>query len=281
MTDILDRSGAETGIVRLYVEDWGGDGPVVLLIHGWPLSGASWENQVRPLHDAGFRAITYDRRGFGQSDKPESGFDYDTLAADLDRLIREKDMRDVTLVGFSMGGGEVARYVANHGEERLRAVVFAAAVPPYFAKTEDNPEGPLTSEAAGQMEEGLRADREAFFEDFTRQFFSANGVLAVSDEDREKAIALARQSDQTAALGCMEAFGTTDFRADLGRITVPTLVIHGDADAIVPLEGSGQRTHAAIPGSRLVVLEGAPHGCNVSHAAGFNAALIDFLKGLG
>ena len=280
MTESLSPE-TDAGIVRLYVEDWGGDGPVVLLIHGWPLSGASWEKQVRPLHDAGFRAITYDRRGFGQSDKPEQGFDYDTLAADLDRLIREKDLRDVTLVGFSMGGGEVARYVANHGQDRLRAVVFAAAVPPYLARTPDNPEGPLTKEAAGQMKAGLEADREAFFEDFTRTFVSAKGALAVTEEDRQKAIELARQSDQTAALGCMEAFGTTDFRADLGKITVPTLVIHGDADAIVPLEGSGARTHAAIPGSELVVLGGAPHGCNVSHAAEFNAALIDFLGRLG
>lgn len=267
-------------IVRLYVEDWGGDGPVVVLIHGWPLSGASWEHQVRPLHAAGYRAITYDRRGFGQSDKPPSGFDYDTLAADLDRLLREKELRDVTLVGFSMGGGEVARYVANHGEDRLRAVVFAAAVPPYLAKTPDNPDGPLTEAAAERMEQGLRADREAFFEDFTRQFFSANGALAVSEEERRKAVGLARQSDQAAALGCMEAFGTTDFRDDLAKITVPTLVIHGDADAIVPLEGSGARTHAAIPGSRLEVLRGAPHGCNASHAEAFNAALIGFLDAL-
>lgn len=278
MTDTLTQPDGD--IVRLYVEDWGGDGQVVLLIHGWPLSGAAWEHQVRPLHAAGYHVITYDRRGFGQSDKPPSGFDYDTLAADLDRLIREKDLRDVTLVGFSMGGGEVARYVANHGEDRLRAVVFASAVPPYLAKTPDNPEGPLTEAKAQQMEQGLQDDREAFFEDFTRQFFSADGTLTVSEEERRKAIELARQSDQAAALGCMEAFGTTDFRADLTKVTVPTLVIHGDSDAIVPLEGSGARTSAAIRGSVLAVLRGAPHGCNVSHAEEFNAALIGFLDGL-
>ncbi|TPE51639.1 alpha/beta fold hydrolase [Amaricoccus solimangrovi] len=280
MTNVLAPTAPEAGVVRLYTEDWGGDGPTVVLIHGWPLSGAAWEKQIRPLHDAGFRVVTYDRRGFGQSDRPEEGFDYDTLAADLHRLIVKKDLRDVTLVGFSMGGGEVARYVANHGEDRLRAVVFAAAVPPYLMRTADNPDGPLAPAAAGEMEAGLAADREAFFQDFTRTFFSANGRLEVSEDEREDAMALCRLSDQKAALGCMKAFGATDFRDDLRRITVPTLVIHGDADAIVPLEGSGALTHAAIPGSELVVLEAAPHGCNVSHARAFNGALIRFLNSL-
>lgn len=264
--------------VHLHVEDTGGDGRPVILIHGWPLSGASWEKQVPALTEAGHRVITYDRRGFGHSDKPAGGYDYDTLADDLARLIEERDLRDITLVGFSMGGGEVARYVGNHGEERLRGVVFAAAVPPYLMKTDDNPDGPLTEEAAADMEAGLRSDREFFFDGFTREFFSANGVLKVSEEDRQKAIALCLQSDQTAALGCMKAFGTTDFRGDLNLVTVPTLVIHGDANSIVPLEGSGALTHAAISGSRLVVLPDAPHGCNVSDADAFNDALVDFLK---
>lgn len=264
--------------VHLHVEDTGGDGHPVILIHGWPLSGASWEKQVPALTEAGHRVITYDRRGFGHSDKPAGGYDYDTLADDLARLIEERDLRDITLVGFSMGGGEVARYVGNHGEERLRGVVFAAAVPPYLMKTDDNPDGPLTEEAAADMEAGLRSDRKSFFDGFTREFFSANGVLKVSEEDRQKAIALCLQSDQTAALGCMKAFGTTDFRGDLNLVTVPTLVIHGDADSIVPLEGSGALTHAAISGSRLVVLPDAPHGCNVSDADAFNDALVDFLK---
>lgn len=264
--------------VHLHVEDTGGDGRPVILIHGWPLSGASWEKQVPALTEAGHRVITYDRRGFGHSDKPAGGYDYDTLADDLARLIEERDLRDITLVGFSMGGGEVARYVGNHGEERLRGVVFAAAVPPYLMKTDDNPDGPLTEEAAADMEAGLRSDRKSFFDGFTREFFSANGVLKVSEEDRQKAIALCLQSDQTAALGCMKAFGTTDFRGDLNLVTVPTLVIHGDANSIVPLEGSGALTHAAISGSRLVVLPDAPHGCNVSDADAFNDALVDFLK---
>lgn len=264
--------------VSLHVEDTGGEGRPVILIHGWPLSGAAWEHQVSVIRDAGFRVITYDRRGFGRSDKPDSGFDYDTLSDDLAGIIEDNDLSDVTLVGFSMGGGEVARYVSRHGSGRLHSVVFAAAVPPYLIKSDDNPDGPLTKDKAEEMESGLREDRDTFFDGFTKDFFSANGELKVSEEERQTAIALCKQSDQTAALGCMEAFGTTDFRADLKSVTVPTLVIHGDADGIVPLEGSGQRTHEAISGSKLVVVKDAPHGLNVSHADEFNRALIEFLK---
>ena len=266
-----------TDPVSLHVEDTGGDGPPVVLIHGWPLSGASWEKQVAPLAAEGFRVITYDRRGFGRSEKPQDGYDYGTLAADLENILAERDLSGVTLVGFSMGGGEVARYVADHGEDRLAAVVFAAAVPPYMLNTSDNPDGPLTKEAAEEMEKNLRADRERFFDGFTTEFFSVDGVLKVSEEDRQNAIALCLQSSQTAALGCMEAFGTTDFREDLDAISVPTLVIHGDSDSIVPIEGSGELTHKRIPGSVLKILKGAPHGCNASHPAEFNAALIEFL----
>ena len=260
----------------IYVKDWGEGRPVVL-IHGWPLSGASWQAQVGPLRDAGFRVVTYDRRGFGRSDKPDGGFDYDTLAADLAGLLDDLDLRDASLVGFSMGGGEVARYVANHGEARLRSVVFAAAVPPYLMQTPDNPDGPLTKEKAKEMEDGLKQDREAFFDQFTKDFFSAGGELKVAEAQRQEALALCLQSDQQAALGCMKAFATTDFRDDLPKVTVPTLVLHGDSDGTVPLEGSGQRTHAAIAHSELVVLQGAPHGCNASHADAFNEALLAFL----
>lgn len=262
----------------LHVEDTGGTGRPVVLIHGWPLSGKAWEKQVPALSQADYRVITYDRRGFGESQKPADGFDYGTLANDLSDIIKELDLNDVTLVGFSMGGGEVARYIADHGEDRLHSVVFAGAVPPYLMQGPDNPDGPLTKEKAGEMEAELKEDRTAFFDQFTKDFFSANGVLKVSEEDRQKAIALCHQSDQTAALGCMKAFGTTDFRDDLTRVTVPTLVIHGAADGIVPFEGSGQRTHQAIAQSKLVVVPDAPHGFNVSHPEEFNMQLIAFLQ---
>jgi non-heme chloroperoxidase len=263
--------------VALHVEDSGGDGRPVVLIHGWPLSGEAWADQVGPLRDAGYRVIAYDRRGFGRSEEPDSGFDYDTLAADLARILEDLDLHNVSLIGFSMGGGEVARYIANHGEARLHSVVFASAVPPCLMKSADNPDGPLTPEAAKEKEAGLKADRAAFFDRFTTTFFSANGELKVTDAQRQKAIAICEQSDQTAALGCMKAFATTDFRSDLSRVTVPTLVLHGDSDATVPFKGSGERTHRAIAGSELVLLKGAPHGCNVSHAKEFNAALLAFL----
>lgn len=264
--------------VRLHVEDTGGTGRPVVLIHGWPLSAEAWKAQVPILRDAGYRVISYDRRGFGRSDKPADGYEYDTLAADLAAVIEERDLKDVTLVGFSMGGGEVARYISNHGQERLHSVVFASAVPPYLLKSDDNPEGPLTQDKADEMSGGLAKDREAFFDSFTRDFFSANGKLKVTEDERQAAIALCHQSDQTAGLGCMKAFATTDFRGDLKKVSVPTLVLHGDSDATVPFEGSGKRTHEAISGSELVVLSDAPHGCNTSHADDFNLALLNFLK---
>jgi pimeloyl-ACP methyl ester carboxylesterase len=266
--------------VRLHVQDSGGQGRPVILIHGWPLSGESWKAQIPALTAAGFRVIAYDRRGFGQSDKPADGFDYDTLTDDLARLIGERKLSNVSLVGFSMGGGEVARYIGNYGEADLHSVVFAAAVPPYLMKSEDNPRGPLTAEKAREFEAALRADRDAFFDGFTKDFFSANGKLMVSEPERREALALCKQSDPAAALGCMKAWATTDFRADLARITVPTLVLHGDADATVPFEGSGARTHAMVKGSALKVVLGGPHGLNVSHASEFNAALVTFLTGV-
>lgn len=264
--------------VRLHVEDSGGTGRPVVLIHGWPLSAESWKAQVPALREAGYRVVAYDRRGFGRSDKPADGYEYDTLADDLAGVLEDLELKDATLVGFSMGGGEVARYVANHGEGRLHSVVFAAAVPPYLLQSLDNPEGPLTQDKADAMRGGLEKDREAFFDGFTRDFFSANGKLMVTEDERQAAIALCHQSDQTAALGCMQAFATTDFRNDLKKISVPTLVLHGDSDAIVPFEGSGERTHRAVAGSEVVTLKGAPHGCNSSHADDFNLALLNFLK---
>jgi non-heme chloroperoxidase len=277
MTQITAHHGLLTD-VNLHVDDTGGPGRPVVLIHGWPLSGESWSEQVPALVAAGHRVVTYDRRGFGRSDKPRQGYDYDTFADDLQAVLEALDLRDAPLVGFSMGGGEVVRYLSRHGAERIRSVVLAAAVPPYLAKTGGNPEGPLDEQQAQTMEANLRNDRLGFFDTFTTQFFSAGDRLVVSEAQRQQAIALAEQSDQHAALGAMSAFGTTDFRDEMASVIVPTLVIHGDSDGIVPFEGSGARTHAAITGSELVLLEGGPHGINVSHADAFNAALLDFLR---
>ncbi|WP_380171543.1 alpha/beta fold hydrolase [Kineococcus sp. DHX-1] len=276
MTEVTAHHGLFKD-TNLHVDDTGGSGRPVVLIHGWPLSGASWSEQVPALAAAGYRVVTYDRRGFGRSDKTRSGYDYDTLAEDLHALLEQLDLRDVTLVGFSMGGGEVARYVSNHGTGRLHSVVFAAAVPPYMAKTDDNPQGPLTKDLADEMEAGLKADEDSFYDGFVTNFFSVDGVLKVTEAQRQDAIALTKQADHKAALKAMESFGTTDFREDLPKVTVPTLVIHGDSDAIVPLEGSGALTHVAVPGSRLHVVAGAPHGFNVSHAEEFNRVLLEFL----
>ncbi len=276
MTEITAHKGLFND-VELHVDDTGGPGRPVVLIHGWPLSAQSWSEQVPALADAGYRVIAYDRRGFGRSDKPRGGYDYNTFAQDLAAVLDTLDLREVTLVGFSMGGGEVARYIKNHGQDRLRSVVFAAAVPPYLAQTADNPDGPLTQEAADEMENGLAADEESFYDGFTTQFFSVDGDLKVTEEQRQQAIALTRQADRHAALKSMEAFATTDFRTDLAAVTVPALVIHGDGDGTVPFEGSGKRTHEQLAESELVLIEDAPHGLNVSHAAQFNEALLAFL----
>ena len=263
--------------ISLSYEDTGGDGRPVVLIHGWPLSGASWSEQVPAFVEAGHRVVTYDRRGFGASGKPGSGYDYDTFAADLAGLLEALDLRDVALVGFSMGGGEIARYIGTHGEDRVRAAVFAAAVPPYLLKTDDNPEGGLAPEDVEGMQQGARDDREGFLDGFTTDFFSSGGELKVTEEQRQEALALEAKAEDRALVDCIAAFGTTDFRADLAKVTVPTLVIHGDGDATVPFEVSGERTARAVAGARLHVVQDGPHGFNVSHAEEFNREVLAFL----
>jgi pimeloyl-ACP methyl ester carboxylesterase len=269
-----DEDRPEKGV---HVTDGGGDGRPVVLIHGWPLDHTSWSEQVPALKDAGYRVVTYDRRGFGESDAGDS-YGYDKLAGDLDNILTELDLHDVTLVGFSMGGGEVARYLSAYGDDRVRSVVFAAAVPPYLLKGDDNPDGPLEPDSAQELRQGLEDDRDAFFDDFMKAFFSAGDDLKVSEEQRQEAVAVCKKSDQEAALGCMDAWATTDFRPDLEKVRVPALVIHGDSDGTVPFEGSGRRTAEALDDCETVVIEGGPHGINTSHADEFNRALLDFLQ---
>lgn len=264
--------------IELYYEDHGSGSPVVL-IHGWPLSGRSWENQVPALVEAGYRVVTYDRRGFGSSSQPWDGYDYDTFAQDLDALMGHLDLRDVTLVGFSMGGGEVASYIGRYGTARVAKAVLAGAVPPYLYKGDDNPEGGLDEATIQQFKDGVRGDRIAFLDWFTTAFFAVGDQTdLISEPSRLYHRAIAEFASPKGTLDCIDAFGRTDFRDDLTKIDVPTLVIHGDSDAIVPFEVSGERSHEAIADSSLVLIEGAPHGFNATHAEQFNRGLLDFLS---
>jgi non-heme chloroperoxidase len=263
--------------IDLYYEDHGSGKPVVL-IHGWPLSGASWEKQVAALLAARHRVITYDRRGFGQSSKPSTGYDYDTFAEDLNKLVTELELRDVALVGFSMGGGEVARYLGAYGSKRVSKAVFISSVPPFLLKTADNPDG-----VDGSVFEGIKkaivADRLAFLSEFLANFYNVDVLRGkrISDEVVRLSWNIAAGASPKGTLDCVPAWGT-DFRKDLAKIDVPTLVIHGDSDRILPIAATGNRTHKAVKGARLVVVKGGPHGLIWTHADKVNPELVNFLK---
>lgn len=265
-----------SGSVDLYYEDLGKGQPVVL-IHGWPLSGASWEKQVAALLAAGHRVVTYDRRGFGQSGKPATGYDYDTLAQDVHEIVTKLDLRDVALVGFSMGGGEVARYLGRHGSERVSKAVFISAVPPFLLKTADNPEG-----VDGSVFDGIRkavaADRPAFLSGFLADFYNVDvlGGKRISDQVVQYNWNVAVGASAKGTLDCVTSWGT-DFRDDLARIDVPTLVVHGDADRILPIAATAIRTQKAVKGARLAVVNGGPHGVTWTHAEQVNRELVEFL----
>lgn len=265
-----------SGNIELYYEDHGTGNPVVL-IHGWPLSGAAWEKQVAPLVQAGHRVITYDRRGFGKSSRPGAGYDYDTFAADLQTLMTKLELRNTTLVGFSMGGGEVARYLGAYGSERVSKAVFMAAIPPFLLQTPANPAGVDGSVFDG-IKKAIAADRLAFLSTFLGNFYNVDvlGGKSISDEAVRQSWNIAAGASPKGTLDCVQAW-LTDFRADLARITVPTLVIHGDADRILPPAATGKRTHEAVKGSRIVMVEGGPHGLNWTHADQVNRALLSFL----
>ncbi|MEP7027983.1 MAG: alpha/beta hydrolase [Candidatus Eisenbacteria bacterium] len=264
------------GSIELHYEDHGAGKPVVL-IHGWPLSGKSWEKQTIALVAAGYRVITYDRRGFGESSKPWSGYDYDTLASDLDHLLAKLDLREAALVGFSMGGGEVARLPAKFGTKRVSRLAFVSAVTPCLLQSADNPEG-VDLAVFDSIRAGLAADRYAFLAGFLANFFNFDvlGGTRVSDELVRASWHVGVSSSPKAMYDCVAAWGT-DFRADLAGIALPTLVVHGDADRIVPAEVSGRRTHVLVKGSRYVEIPGAPHGLNWTHAEELNKALLEFL----
>jgi non-heme chloroperoxidase len=262
--------------IDLYYEDHGSGKPVVL-IHGYPLSGASWEKQLVALLAAGYRVITYDRRGFGQSSQPTSGYDYDTFAEDLRKLVTKLELRDFALVGFSMGGGEVARYIGKYGSETVSEAVILSGVPPYLLKTPDNPEGVDKNVFTG-IETAVKADRYAFFTEFFKNFYNTDVLTGklVSEQTVQASWNVAAGCSATATLECVSTWHT-DFRKDVARIDVPTLVMHGDADRILPITAAGPRTAKLIKGARLVVVEGGPHCITWTHSEVVNRELLAFL----
>jgi non-heme chloroperoxidase len=262
--------------IDLYYEDHGSGQPVVL-IHGYPLSGASWEKQVAALLNAGHRVITYDRRGFGKSSQPTTGYNYDTFAEDLQKLITHLDLHDFSLVGFSMGGGEVARYFGKYGSNGVSKAVIISGVPPFLLKTPENPEG-VDKRVFEGIEKAVTADRYAFFTEFFKNFYNTDLLLnkRVSEQAVQASWNVAAGSSAAASLACVPTWHE-DFRKDLSRVDVPALVMHGDADRILPINAAGLRTAKLIKGARLVVVKEGPHCITWTHADEVNAELLSFL----
>jgi non-heme chloroperoxidase len=262
---------------KLYVKDWGSGRPVILM-HGWPLSADSWDDGAMAIAQAGFRAIAYDRRGFGRSEQPWQGYDYDTLADDLAAVLAATGATDATIIGFSMGGGEVARYLSRHGSKAIAQAGLIASVVPYMLKTDDNPHG-VEGAVFDKMGEAINQDRAHFFAGFFRDFYGV-GLISqpVSKELIESSQAVAMQASLKATLDCAEAFATTDFRPDLASFTVPTLIIHGTADKTVPIEATGRVVAQAIPNAMAIEYDGAPHGLFATHKEQLNRDLLNFLK---
>jgi non-heme chloroperoxidase len=262
--------------IQLYYEDHGSGGPVVL-IHGYPLSGTSWEKQLPALLEAGHRVITYDRRGFGKSSQPTAGYNYDTFAEDLHKVVSHLKLQDFALVGFSMGGGEVARYFGKYGSKGVSKAVIIGGVPPYLLKAADNPDGVDSSVFKG-IQKAVASDRYAFFTEFFKNFFNTDVFLGkrISEQAVQASWNVAAGASATASLACVPTWHE-DFRNDLARLDVPTLVIHGDADRIVPLKASGEQTAKLVKGARLVAIKDGPHAVNWTHAEEVNAELVNFL----
>ncbi|MFJ5956837.1 alpha/beta fold hydrolase [Paenarthrobacter sp. NPDC092416] len=264
--------------IELYYEDHG-TGQAVVLIHGYPLDGSSWEKQTAALLDAGYRVVTYDRRGFGKSSKPTLGYDYDTFAADLKTILETLDLNDAVLVGFSMGTGEVARYISTYGSARVAKAVFLGSLEPFLLKTDDNPDG-VPQEVFDGLAESVKADRYAFFTEFFKNFYNSDtflGTERLSQESVEASWNLASQSGAFASVAAQPTW-LTDFRADIPKIDVPALIVHGTADNILPIDVTGRRFKDALPSAEYVEIEGAPHGLLWTHGTEINEALLGFLK---
>lgn len=262
--------------IHLYYEDHGSGQPIVL-IHGYPLNSGSWEKQVPELLDAGYRVIAYDRRGFGKSSQPTTGYNYDTFAADLHQLVQHLKLKDFVLAGFSMGGGEVARYIGKYGSKDVSKAVIIGGVPPYLLKTADNPEGVDGTVFAG-IRKAVAADRYGFFTEFFKNFYNTDVYLGtrVSEQAIQASWNTAAIASATASLACVDTWHE-DFRKDVAKIDVPTLVIHGNADRIVPFASAGERTAKLVKGAELVVIKDGPHNVAWTHAEEVNRALVKFL----
>jgi non-heme chloroperoxidase len=263
--------------INLYYEDHG-SGPAVILLSGWPLDSRSWEPQVQPLLTAGHRVIVYDRRGFGRSDRPTDGYDFDTLAADLDKLLTKLDLYDATLIGFSLGTGEVARYIGTYGTDRLKSCVFIESLAPSFVKSEDNPNG-VDQAGVDAVRQAILDDRPAWLTGLLKDFLNLDNYLGnrVSEETVRNAWNAGAEASPWATWACVLTW-LEDFHADIKRIDVPTLILHGTADRILSLEGQGRRMHAALPAAHYVEIEGGPHVMCVSHAKEVNRELLSFLQ---
>jgi non-heme chloroperoxidase len=263
--------------VNIYYEDWGKGQPIVL-IHGWPVSHEMWEYQMTELPSRGFRCIAYDRRGFGRSDKPWSGYDYGSLAGDLKALLEALDLKDVILVGFSMAGGELVRYCSQYGCDRIGKLVLLSSIAPYLLKTDDNTEG-VPQEMFDDIASEIRKDRPAFLSGFGKQFFGVNWTNhAVSPEVLDWMQVLALNGSLRTTLECLRSFSETDLRKEMKSITVPTLIIHGDSDKTVPIKTSGEQAARLLPGAIFKVYEGAPHGLFITNKDELTADLEMFIK---
>jgi len=261
--------------IEIYYEDHGTGQPVVL-IHGYPLSGRAWDKQVPVLLEAGYRVITYDRRGFGRSSQPVTGYDYGTFAADLHRLVTTLDLHGFDMAGHSMGGGEVARYLGTYGSERVRRAAIISGIPPYLLRTPDTPDG-VPQEIFDEIQAALTAGRLAYFTEWNKNFYNLDETLGtrISEEAVRDAWNTAAGASPAGTIACVATWHT-DFRADLPGIGIPVLVMHGSADRILPIQACGPRTHELIPGSEYVVIEGASHGLCWTHADEINARLVRF-----
>jgi len=273
----IQSKNANGSSVDIFYEDLGSGTPVVF-IHGWPLDHQMWEYQTNVLPNYGFRCIAYDRRGFGKSDKPWEGYDYNTLADDLKALLDQLDLHNVTLVGFSMGGGEVVRYFSRHGGQRVSRVVLISSITPYMKQTDNNPEG-VPEDKLIEIMDNLEEDRAGFLTDFAKQFYGVSLLShPVSQGVLDRDFLIASQASLKATIECARSFAETDFRSEMRYINVPTLIIHGDADETVPINATSSEAAELIPQSEYIIYEGAPHGLCFTEKESLNDDLIQFIQ---